>query len=160
MERRITFEGCRCPGSPHREDWVEVTERASIQLGASVIGAIRAADGDAAAAEGFMAGACLRFGIGAWSFVDEDGDRVPIDRESTARLLPFVDAYAVADRVLAIHGDEVLRPLTSRTSMSSRGGRTDGSTSPTPATGSTRRKPSRRSSPSATDGTLSAVPDP
>lgn len=160
MERKVELEGCRCPGAPHSRDWVEVIERASVPLGAAVIAVIREAEGDAGVAEGRMAEMCLRFGIARWSFVDADGLPEPVDAESIGRLLGFVDGYAVADRVMALHGDEVLRPLVSRTSTRSQGGQTDGSTSPTPATGTRPRKPSTPSSPTPTDGTPSGVPVP
>ena len=160
MQQRIELEGCRCPGAPHARDWVEVIRNASLPLGAAVIAAIREADGDAAIAQGRMAEMALHFGIERWSFVDANGDPEPIDPEGVARLLPFNDAFLVADRVIDLHGDEILRPLTSRTSTRSQGGQTAGSTSPTPASGRPPRRRSAPSSPTSTDGPPSGDPVP
>ena len=158
-ERRVTFEGCRCPGAPHRADWVDVVPRVDITLGASVIGAVRASGGDTAAAEGLIARECLRFGIDAWSFLDAEGQPEEVGPEAIGRLLPFGDAYQVADLVMDLHGEELLRPLLSRTSTRSQAGRTDGSTSPTPASGSKPRTRSEPSSPTSTAGTPSEDPE-
>lgn len=160
MERRIELEGCRCPGAPHRDDWVEVVERVSVSLGAALLASGRNAEGSEIAAEAYMAESALRFGIARWSFTDTEGLPVAIEWAEINRLLPFNDAYTVADRVIGLHFDEVFRPLLSRTSTRSPGGRTDGSTSPTRATGKRPRRPSGPSSPTPTDGTPSEVPVP
>ena len=160
-ERRVTFEGCRCPGAPHRDgDWVEVVERVPIELGAAALVAGREGGSDPAAIEGLMARAFLRFGIDRWSFVDESGDPVAVDWEAIGRLLPFEDAYRVADLVGELHTGTILRPLLARSSTPSPDGPTADSTSASPGSGSTPRTRSERSSRTPTDGQPSEVPAP
>ncbi len=156
---RVDLEGpCRCPGGPHGGgDWVRVFREVPIELGAAVIVAGREAGGDAIVAEGFMAKAFFRFGVEAWSLVDEDGDPVPITG-ATLAALPFFDAYKIADVVANLHSAEILRPLLGRTSTSSPGGRTDGSTSPTPTTSRRPRKASAPSLLTVEDGSPSEAP--
>lgn len=157
---RVDLEGpCRCPGGPHGGgDYVRVYERVPVELGSAVIVAGREAEGDPVVAEGLMSKAFLRFGVESWNLVDEDGYPQSINAETLAAL-PFVDAYAIADRVAVLHSGEILRPLLGRTSTSSPGGRTDGSTSPTPSGSAKPRKASSPSSPIESDGKPSEAPE-
>lgn len=167
MERtRVALPGCICPGSPHRDgDWVELAPRPTPAMGTAIMAAVRGT-ANRFTLEGYMAEAYMTFGIRAWSFVDEEGDGIPVDpaapewRETVEELLPWAQGGAeVVDRADSLYSEEVLRPLLSRTSTSSQGGQMDGSTSPTPASGPSRPKRSTPSSPaSSEDGKQSEDP--
>lgn len=163
---RVQLEGCRCPGSPHRDgDWVELAPRATPAMGTAIMAAVRGT-ANRFNLEGYMAEAYLTFGIRAWSFTDEDGDNVPVDpiapdwRETVEELLPWADGgVAVVEKADALYSEEVLRPLLSRTSTSSQAGQMDGSTSHTQPTGPKHPKQSTPSSPaSSEDGSTSEDP--
>lgn len=152
MERKVELGDCRCPGVPHRVDWVEVIEQTSLPLGAAFIAAARNGGGNPVVVEAQMADAGFRYGIARWSFVDETGDPIPVDYDEGTRLMSFEERYRIADRVVDLHYEAVFRPLISRTSTLSPGGQTDGSTSATPPTGKKPPRPLRPSSPTSTDG--------
>lgn len=158
---------CRCPGSPHPVDWVDLVPQPSVPLGAAVMSILANAGIDEAILQGRLATVYLAFGIRAWSFVDERGSPVPIRpteegwSETVDRLLPWHQGGGeVANAADELYSDKILRPLMSRSSMRSQGGRMAGSTSPTRPSGSTRRKQRRPSSRTATAGTLSVVSAP
>src|SRR5262245_43428340 len=108
MERtvKVELEGCRCPGSPHRDgDWVELATKASVPMGTAVMAAFRGGGRNRFLMEGYLADAYLNFGIKAWSFVDEDGDPVPVDpaapewRDTLEEWLPWAEGGSdVVDR--------------------------------------------------------------
>ena len=162
MDERVAVGGCRCPGAPHPDDWVELEPRPTFPMGTAFHAAIPEAAGDSVVLQGLWARVFIRFGVKRWSFVDDDGSAVDISVESAERLLPWADGgRTVVDAADRLYTAELLRPSLGRTSKSSRGGQMDGSTSPTPATGSTTRKRSPSSSPAdGAAGKLSAVPGP
>lgn len=162
----VDVGACRCPGAPHPVDRVALAPRAPIEVGAAVMGAIRAAGDREGALHGLLARSYV-LGIRDWTFLDEAGHRIRPDVTSDGfsalvdELLPWSNGGAdVADKADELYSEEVLRPLISRTSRLSQGGRTDGSTSPTPDTGPKPPEPSSPSSPSDTDGKPSGDPDP
>lgn len=157
---------CRCPGAPHPVDRVALAPKAPIEVGAAVMGAIRAAGSNEGMLHGLMARAFV-LGIRAWTFVDGDGHPIRADVTSEGfgalvdDLLPWANGGAdVADRADDLYSEAVLRPLISRTSTRSPGGQTDGSTSPTHPSGPMPLTLPEPSSPSDTDGKPSGDPDP
>lgn len=164
---RIDVGGCRCPGSPHASDWVELRPTADPAIGAAVMAAIRETGDDEPMMIGQLARIFVTLGIRAWSFVGEDGQPVPVRPGTSgwpdvvAGLLPWDrGGKEVADRGDELYSEAVLRPLLRGSSTPSRAGSTAGSTSATPRSGSTRRTPSRRSSRTPTDGSPSVDPAP
>lgn len=158
--KRVVLEGqCRCPGAPHGGgDWVEVIEQIPVELGAGVMAAGSEAGGDGAFAAGLMAKVFLRFGIGDWSFVDEQGAPEDIDWDSIQRLLPYPDSLVVADEIARIHSAGIMRPLGIGSSTSSPSGSTADSTSPNPDGGPSSPTPLEPSSPGKSAGRRSAAP--
>lgn len=167
MERRVELEGCRCPGSPHDHDWVDVDPVVGIHLGGAVLSVFGRAGSSETVAQALLTEAYLLYGIGSWSFVDEQGDPVPV-RPSDGdwpdvvnRWLPFPDSFRVADRASEVHpAMGMVRPLLRGSSTPSQDGPTAGSTSASRASGSTPRTPSGRSSRTPTDGPPSEDPAP
>jgi hypothetical protein len=164
---RVPVGACRCPGTPHVVDWVELMPRPSIDIGSAIYAAVAAVGQDPVLLQVEMTRAYLRFGIVAWSFTDERGEPIPIRPRAgdfgdvISRLLPFTDGgYAVANEADSLYSEEVLRPLMTRLSrMHSQGGQMAGSTSATLRTSSTRPKRSRPSSRPDTAGRPSADQD-
>ena len=167
MERTLVIVQvgeCRCPGTPHRDgDWVGLSPDMTVDLGSAVYAAIRAADGDDIRLQGLMAQAYLQFGIRAWSFVDEDGDPVRVDRTSKGwpdlidKWLPWSSGgNIVTEKGDDLYSEEVLRPFRSRPSTQSLDGQTVGSISAIQPTGPKNPKPSKQSSQPSTDGTPSS----
>lgn len=174
MERsqftRVMVGDCRCPGSPHPEDWVELASQTPIEVGAAIYQAIRSAGNDELLLEGLMSRAYVTFGICRWSFVEQDGEDtspVPVDvgkpgwPDVVRRWLPWGQGgFEVSEKANELYSGDILRPLLSRTSKSSQGGQMDGSTSPTQPTGQSPRKPSGRSSRTKSAGKPSGDPAP
>ena len=151
---------CRCPGAPHGEDTVSLAAKPTIALGIAAMYAIRVSENEADL-RGQLAEVYLRNGIVAWTFVDAERNAVPVTSESIERLLPFGDGgLIVAEAAGDLYSAEVLRPLVERRNAASQDGPTEPSTSAPPPAGPSARKVSRRSSPTASDGTPSEVPVP
>jgi hypothetical protein len=143
-EERVPVEGlaCRCPGTPHPDgDTVWLRAELGPEGGYAVLRAIRAAVTTEFLPE-HLGRAYAEHGIVDWTFLDDDGELVPVTPENVARLSwPVV--YPVAERGDVLYAEELLAPLVARPSKSSRNGHTARSTSATRGTTSTRRKPSK-----------------
>jgi len=161
---RVELAGCRCPGTPHHHDWVDLLPDPTIATGAAVVAAIRRVGNDPTLLVGEMARVYLTNQIAAWSFEaeDEKGDNAPVPVTPNAqdwmatveRWLPWWEGgFEVANAADVLYAERVLRPLVSRTSKRSLGGPMDGSTSPTPVIGSRRPKRSSPSLPISSGGT-------
>jgi hypothetical protein len=168
-ETVVRVGDCRCPRQPHADgDWVELAPEPSIDIGAAVYAAVANVGDDPVLLQVELTRAYLRFGIRAWSFVDEKGEPVPITPRKASfddvirELLPFTNGgFDVADKADDLYSEAVLRPLMTRlSSMRSLGGQTVGSMSATRTTSRRRATPSEPSSPAATDGSPSADLDP
>ena len=163
MERalvKVDVGACRCPGSPHASDWVELSPDMTIDLGAAVYAAIRQSEGDDVRLQGLMAQAYVQFGIRAWSFTDADGDPIRVTRQDKDypdlidRLLPWSrGGQAVSEAADGLYSEEVLRPFLNRPSMQSQDGPTVDSISPIPPSGPKNQKSSPQSSRTDTVGT-------
>jgi hypothetical protein len=54
----------------------------------------------------------LRHGIADWTFVDEDGDRIPVSESAAYNLLPWVKGgRLVADKADDLYAQDVLAPF-------------------------------------------------
>lgn len=161
---KIQLEGCRCPGTPHHHDEVELADAPTIEMGSAAMAAIRIAGDDEPRIVGLLGGIYLRFGITGWSFTNEDGNPIPVVRSgpdwaaTVDRLLPWAEGGSeVAEAADVLYSEQILRPLISRLSMRSQGGQTEGSTSATLASGSKHRTRSGRSSRTSTGGRRSGA---
>ena len=163
---RVTVGACRCPGRPHRDDWVDLAPKLSATAGAAAWAAMRSAEATAADMEAAVSQAFLRHNIVAWSFTGDaatDGrrDPLPVTNANITELLDWASAHAVAEKCDELYAADLFAPLATRLATSSSDGQTDESTSaPTPS-GETPQTPSTPSSPDATeDGMPSEVPAP
>lgn len=164
---RVDVGGCRCPGSPHATDWVELRPTADPAIGAAVMAAIRETGDDEPMMLGQLARIYVTLGIRAWSFVGDDGRPVPVRPgtsdwpETVAGLLPWDrGGKEVAERGDELYSEAVLRPLLPRSSTPSPDGPTAASTSPASPSGSTPPRRSSRSSRTRTAGRRSGDPAP
>ena len=127
---------CRCIGradaSPVHPDGDEVylAPEASMTCGLRANGAITAAGGDVSILEPTMARIFIDEGIVGWTFVDEDGDPIPVTPGSIDRLLPWGRGGAiVSERANDLYSGAILDPLVRRLSATRRPGPTGDSTS-------------------------------
>jgi hypothetical protein len=149
--------GCPCPGQPHPDgDIVELREKLGLAAGTAVQRLIVEANAKHGMAEAQIAGslaeAYLLFGVEAWSFVDEQGGKLPVT-ELTIRaklLSDFALAAPIADVADDLYMAPVLLPLVERAKRLSPITPTDGSTSAPPTGRPMPRKRSKRSSTTTT----------
>ena len=133
------------------EHTVTLHPKVTMPLGIAAFSVVKQG-GSQAVIEAGLVEVYLQFGIADWTFPE------PITQESVARLLPFADGgLEVAEAADALYSGEVFRPLARRISALSATSSTARSTSPIPATGSRRPKPSRPSSRNGTAGKPSGV---
>lgn len=136
----VPLEECLCPGTPHEGgDVIELRAELSVDGGLAVLAEMT---GDAKGSVVERLGrAYLRYGIAAWTFVDDAGEAIPVTQERIARLRWTGGLYRVADRAATLYGEAVLAPLAVRGNGSSPNGRSVGSTSRTRPSSPARRKP-------------------
>lgn len=166
---RVDLEGCRCPGTPHHHDWVELHPDPTIPMGAAVVAAIRRVGDDPVLMQGEFVRIYLIYGIRAWSFEEpreEGGELRPVLvapqaggwAEVVEKWLPWEGGgMEVGNAADELYSGRILRPLISRLPKSSPGGPTVGSTSPTRGTGSRHPTPLPRSSRTSTAGRRSGA---
>ena len=153
------------PSAPNivavRDFTVTLYPRPSLALG---IGAavVFGQGGGLAVIQGALAELYLRHGIASWTARDAKGNTEPITPENVERLLPYEDGgLEVFEAADALYGAVLLAPFIRRQQRSSEHGPADESMSPTPSSGETPRKLSRRSSRSTSeDGKPSGDPAP
>jgi hypothetical protein len=103
-------------------------------------GAISRAGDDPVVLQEQLAIVWIRHAIVDWTFVDEDGDKVPLTEANIARALPYgKGGRLVAERADDLYAEDILAPLAERLKKLSQGGRSGRSTS--------RTRPSRSKQP-------------
>ena len=168
MSERIEVGPCRCPGTPHPGgDWVDLHSVATIPIGAAMRQALHQFGDDAQALQVAWSESYLRYGIEAWSFLDDKGEHIEVSPQgkgfvaTAERLLPYAQGgETVMDAADKLYAEAVLGPLLQRMSDALQAGRTAGSTSPIPLRGHLPPKRSRRSSRLASAGKPSGDPVP
>jgi hypothetical protein len=152
----VELEGCRCPGSPHDHDTVWLRAELGPEAGFAAVAAVDRIVAEARASGGVIADFAeplgriyARYGIVEWTFLDDDGEAVPVTPENIGRL-KWEAVYLISDKGDSLYGETLLRPLVDRLSKSSRSGRTAKSTSQRRASSSVRPKQSRRSTTATT----------
>ena len=162
---RVDVGPCRCPGTPHESDWVDLAPKLGVLAGAAAMAAFRAAEATESEVEAAVAASFLRHGIVAWSFTgepDKNGARAtyPINNATIGELLDWSTAHEVAERCNDLYAEDLFRPLAGRITGLLNGGPKEPSTSPTTDTGAPLPEPSLRFSPEPTAGKPSEVPVP
>lgn len=135
---------CRCPDTPHPDgDIVYLAPELSMRGGMAAQGAIAKSGTDPIALQEDLGTVWIRHAVVDWTFVDEDGDKIPLTEANIIRLLPYSKGgRAIAERADDLYKDDVLAPLAERLRSISQRGRTATSTSPTRASRTKRRSPS------------------
>ena len=134
---------CSCPGKPHKEDTVSIPEVLDARLGAAATYAIRNTPGVGADMEGAISEAWLHNAPREWTFVDAEGDPLPVTIDNIdTRLTWDHGGFEVADTANGLYAGDLLNPLVKRMPKPSRRGRTGTSTSATHSSGSDPESPS------------------
>lgn len=148
----VEMEGCRCHGSPHDHDTVYLRAELDPAGGFAAMAAINAAQVNPDVLQERIGRAYAEHGIVDWTFLDDDGEPVPVTKENIRRLSWDV-IYPIADKGDDIYAEALLRPLVARRLKSSPNGRTARSTSATRKRSTVRRKPSKPSTTATTQPT-------
>jgi len=131
----VRFRDCTCPGTPHPDEGDIAYLRPFLDYagGAEALASVTVtdADGNTQLADisewpQRIGPVFIRRGVIGWNVEDEAGP-VPVTREAL-EALRWEDAYELADRADDLYGGQVLAPLVKRMQMSSKAGRTNGST--------------------------------
>ncbi len=144
----VELAECRCPDTPHDHDTVWLRAELGPDGGYAVLRAIRAHGGSDELTEA-LGRAYAEHGIIDWTFLDDDGEPVPVTKQNI-RQLSWAAVYPVAERGDTLYAEELLAPLRDRLPKSSPSGRTGRSTSPKKSSTSTRPKRSRPSTTATT----------
>lgn len=160
---------CRCTGSPHPDgDWVQFSPHTTLDIGIAAHQALNQFGDDQMGLQMALTRAYTRFGIVAWSFLDDKGnpESLPSERPdwkaALDRLIPWSNGgEEVVQKADSLYSREVFDPLVKRLSERLRAGPTVNSISPSRKSGRQRRKPLEPSSPAISeDGKQSAVAEP
>jgi hypothetical protein len=150
----VRLEACYCPGSPHEADLVYLAPALSMAGGMAAQSAIAEGIDDRIRLQEMLAEVWMRHGVVSWNLVDEQGDPVPVNAVNVAAALPYgKGGRLVADRADDLYAEDILAPLAARLRTTSPRGRTNGSTSATPAR-------TRKRRPSSSTGTSAKAPPP
>ena len=166
VEVVIRAGDCPCPGTPHTEERILLRDEASLALSIYAYKMLANTEGDWRAKEASLIAAYIPRGIEAWTFLDQNGEAVPITQENAERLMPWdKGGYLVMEKANDLYSDRVLGPWMTaflarqkesesspQMNSSSPTGPKDESTSATPQPGSSLPPPSRRSSRTSSDG--------
>jgi hypothetical protein len=141
---------CPCLGSPHEDgDIVYLYPELSMAGGMAAQGAISEASGDSGLdgvrLQELLAEVWIRHGVASWTFLDDNGEAIPVSPSNIAAALPYAKGgRAVADKADDLYAEAVTAPLVERlAALSKRGStRTPGQTSPNRATRRKQRSPS------------------
>ena len=139
---------CPCEGSPHPDgDIVYLRPELSVPAGVkarswfvdSITGEV-----DSANLQERIAAVWLEAGVMSWTFLDDDGEPIPVTPENIALALPYgKGGRLVADRADDLYVPSVVTPLEERLAALSKRGQTASippATSPQKTSTSTRRK--------------------
>lgn len=135
----VDLEACRCPGTPHDHDTVWLRPELGADAGLAAMLVVRESNADSEELEIRLGRVYLKYGIVSWTFVDEQGQPVPVTRELTGKLA-WPAVYPVANKASELYSQDLLHPLVEAVSRSSRNGHTAPSTSAKRRSSSTPRK--------------------
>lgn len=135
----VDLAECLCPGAPHDHDTVWLRAALGPDAGLAAMLVIRESNSDPEELEVRLGRVFLRFGIVRWTFVDDTGQVLPVNRDLIAKL-PWSAVYPLANKASDLYSQDLLRPLVAAASKSSRNGHTARSTSVRRRSSSTPRK--------------------
>jgi hypothetical protein len=142
----VRLPECWCPGTPHEADLVYLAPSISMAggLAARAIVIDEVDQGvDPIRLQERLAVVWIRHGIVGWNLVDEEGQPLPLDEATVRAALPYgKGGRLVADKADDLYNEDIMSPLVAMSRSSSPRGRTNGSTSATPASTRKRRSPS------------------
>lgn len=146
---------CRCHGTPHEDgDVVFLAPMLSMAGGMAAQVAISEGSSDLVRLQELLARVYLSHGIVDWTFVDEAGDKLPVNGDTAAALLPYAKGgRLVADRADDLYAQDVLAPFietVQRLAQSQRGSTRKKASSSPKRTSSRRRSTKTQPSPSST----------
>lgn len=148
---------CPCEGKPHEDgDVVSLWPELSMAGGLAAQGAIVAAFDDDGTLnqlrlQEYLAVVWIRHGVAAWTFLDDNGQPIPITPENVARALPYgKGGRLVADQADSLYAEAVTTPLVESLSALSKRGSTTSTRSATSPNRASRRTRQRRSSTATT----------
>lgn len=107
----VPVGACRCPGAPHEDgDVVSLYPELTMDGGMAAQAAMWIEDPVQRGVA--LYGALCDYGIGEWTFVDGDGNAVPISPDNIRRLLPWMQGGAeVSHAAGALYGAAVTTPF-------------------------------------------------
>jgi len=154
---------CPCPGTPHEGgDIVYLAPVLSTPGGMAASAAIREGITDEVLLAEKLGGIWLRHGIRTWTFVDEEGDPIPVSEAAALDLLPWgKGGRLVADKADDLYAQDVLAPFVEaveRARRSPRGQTPKKATSANGATSATPTSPTKRRASSSTLRSVPAMP--
>jgi hypothetical protein len=140
----VNIGPCGCPNAPHADgDIVYLAPELSMPGGMAAQSAISEGITDPLRLQELLAEVWVRHGVIDWNLVDEDGDKLPLDAATIKAALPYgKGGRLVAERADDLYAEAILAPLEERLRNSSRRGPTVVSSSTTPRSTRSRRRPS------------------
>jgi hypothetical protein len=138
----VDLAECRCAGTPHDHDTVWLRSELGPDGGYAVMRAMRNGGTDNEELPELLGRAYARHGIVDWTFLDDEGEKVPVTPDTIERL-SWAVIYPIAERGDGLYAESLLAPFVARQSASSSNGHTAPSTSARKRSTSTRRRPSR-----------------
>jgi hypothetical protein len=153
----VRFRDCSCPGTPHPDgDVAELVPYLNYKAGHEALRSITITVPDPKTGEDvsvfrpmedwpvYLVPVYLTYAVEAWNVVDAEGEPVPL--HPALEELRWEDAYELGDKADDLYGAQVLAPLVKRASVSTKAGRTNGSTPPRRPSSRKPRTRSQRSS--------------
>lgn len=152
MSDRIIVVACPCPGTPHEQDTITLYDALPTDAGIACYMSTGLTPGmTIAEITGKWSAILARNGVERWSFVNAEGEALPITMANNDGL-PFGVRVAIANTAMERWQEELFRPLPTVTGNSSRPGPTDVSMSPNLPSGVKHPKHSKRSLPNGSAG--------
>lgn len=153
---------CSCPGKPHEQDTVSLAPVMDVRIGSAAMAAMKESPASIPDVEGALSGAFLHFGPRAWTFVDDEGDPLPLTMDNIdARLTWAQGGMEVAEKANELYAGDLFVPFVRRQpkkavrKKASRSGPTASSTSPSQPSGSATDSSGKPSLRAVSDGTQS-----
>lgn len=107
---------CPCKDTPHPDgDIVYLYPELSMAGGLAAQGAIADGTGDTVLLQELLARVWVSHGVAAWTFLDDDGDPIPVTPDNIRRALPYGrGGRLVADKADDLYNEAILAPLGDR----------------------------------------------
>ena len=127
---RVPLGACECPGTPHEEDEAWLRPRLKPEAAIAVLSILGDDEMDDVATRGSAIGmAFLRGGLLRWNILDDDSEPIPLSAIEDDSLDWDTTLRPIAEAATSTYVDQLMRPLATTGSRSSKPGRTASSTS-------------------------------